>query len=135
MITEATVGAALALAGVWVKSRYTAIVATKRADVEAVKEATRDDRHEREITERVAIAEREDRRSMESEIRDLRERVTHLSVDLARCEERHRLSEERLGDLETKLNLAMQLIDRQKTQIDNLVRAALDRDSVRPEAP
>lgn len=127
-----TIGALLGggVLGVIVKAWRDTHVARLRREEHAEKTAERRGRREDDITRETALEDREDRRRMEHEVRELRDTVTRLSVDVARCEERHLVSEARERELTTELDLTRQLGDRQRAKIEeqDATIAKLDRD-------
>lgn len=127
-----TIGAVLGggALGVVAKAMRDAYVARIRREEHAERTAAKAHAREDDITRETALEDREDRRRMETEVRELRDTVTRLSVDVARCEERHSVSEARERELATELDLTRQLADRQRAKLDEQDRtiARLDGD-------
>lgn len=99
-----------------------------------------DNAGERDAVAAVAEEDREDRRRLEGQVSQLSRQVVDLSVSVARCEEQHaatrrehaREREERqsLADdvlsLKSTIALLEALVDKQRQQIDQLVRSLMD---------
>lgn len=84
---------------------------------------------EREVTLEFATEERNDRRRMEREIRDLREQLLAASVELATMRGDRDSLLEMVSVLRTHVDMQSQLIERQKSQIDDLVRRLMTREN------
>jgi hypothetical protein len=117
------------VAGAIATAASKAFLGSKRADVKARELDATADHEEREITRDFAIEERSDRRRMEQEIRGLREELRLASVQVAKLEAKYEESEdsrnsllEIVATLRTHGDLQTQLIERQRKQIDDLVR-------------
>lgn len=89
-----------------------AFVARLRNREEMARQEAERERGEREESMSIAIEERTDRRRMEAEIKELRERLLSVSVEVA--------------SLRTQIDLQQQLIERQRQQIDGLVRRLME---------
>lgn len=115
-----------------------------KTDVALAEVAAKAHAREDDITRETALEDRSDRRRMEQEIRGLRDELLEAKVANARLEaERDRLREEHgdrdtllelVATLRTQVDMQSQLIERQKTQIDDLVRRLMTRDSIPPGA-
>lgn len=115
--------------GVAFKSARDVFLGSKRAATKKNEIDATADHEEREITRDFAIEERSDRRRMEKEIRVLREELRVASVALATSEaSRTELLNARdslleiVATLRTQVDMQTQLIERQRKQIDDLVR-------------
>lgn len=98
---------------------------SKDVEAKSIEVAAHDREEEREITAEFAIEERSDRRRMEAEIRELREELRVVSVELAHAkaaESDRTTLLEMVSVLRTQVDMQSQLIERQKRQIDDLVR-------------
>lgn len=144
-----TIGGGLGVAAV--KAGRDMYVAHLRNKEQRARVEMTDDKHEREITAQFATEDRSDRRRMEIELRDLHAKVTELSVkvaesrqreansensilflksQIAECRARDAEREATIKTFENQLHLQSQLIDRQRMQIDDLVRRLMGVESV-----
>lgn len=112
--------------GVVAKSVRDAYVARLRREEHAERTRARAETREDDTLGRIAIEDRDDRRRMEQLVGRLQDEVRVLSVQVARCEERHAVAEERERSLTNELLLTRQLADRQRAEIDALRSSIAD---------
>lgn len=130
-------------AGLWLVQLLRDLYFKKRdGDLAEATLAVQVQNRERDATGEVAIEDRADRRRMEEEVRSLHAELREFAVANARLEaEKKSLLEDQedrdtllelVKALRTQVDMQSQLIERQKKQIDDLVRRLMTRDSIPP---
>lgn len=100
-----------------VRDIYLARLRSRRQEVATEERASSRDA---DRTDKWAIKALDVARSSDAEKREMHAQITELSIKVARCEERHRVAEERERETNLALQAARQLIDRQRIEIESL---------------